>query len=157
MIEFTVYGEPMTQGSFAAILSRTTGRAFLKASNETKWKNWRKAINAMAVRAWGDDPPTDLPLLCEVRFFFGPPPKARAGEVYCSTKGDGDKLMRAVLDGMTAMKGKKPTKGLMTNDARVVHGTWIKYWCDSEQEQRAEVRIDSLDRSLVQKTSTLGI
>lgn len=156
VIKFTVYGEPVTQGSFAAAISKTTKKAILIVSNKTNWMRWRRAVNKAAVRAWGDRPPTDEPLLCEVEFYFGPPPNSHRGEVYCATKGDGDKLMRAILDGITALGGKKPQRGITTNDSRVVRGSWVKYWCDAEEEQRAVIKVNGLNRDLEQEASTLA-
>jgi len=63
--------------------------------------------------------------------------------------------MRAVLDGITALDGKKPQHGITTNDNRVVKGQWLKLWCDTEEEQRAVIRVDGLSRDLkVKKTNT---
>lgn len=142
MIEFTVWGLPAPQGSMKAFV--VNGRANVVPDNQPRLKKWRKLVNEAAMELWPYAEATDEPLLVHVTF-YRLAPKARQGDRWDDTGPDGDKLMRAIFDAITATKKQK---GITTNDSRIVDHRGIKLFCDSEGEQRAEIKIESLNRTL---------
>jgi len=105
-IYLNVPGIPVPQGSKRAFGNR------LVDANQAKLKPWRATITAIALENLGDGPPLTGPAHVEVRFTF-PRPKThyRTGAnahllkdtapEWHTVKPDLDKLVRAVLDGLT--------------------------------------------------------
>lgn len=154
MIEFTVYGKPVPQGSMRTFHPMKNGKPIMRGSqpvcNVTSankgLKDWRKAIAAEAEKHWPYDTPTNEPLMVHVEFHRYV--ASRTGDRWDDTGPDGDKLMRAIFDGIT--------KVITTNDARVVDHRGVKLLCDQESDERAVVKIESLNRVLtgVKETNT---
>jgi Holliday junction resolvase RusA-like endonuclease len=142
MVSLTVWGRPVPQGSWVAFISRNTGKAFAKPSNEKELKAWRREIQEMVALLPCSQSPIDSPTMLHVVCFFGPPPKSRQGDIFCASKPDGDKLLRAICDGITMTKSGR---GLVTDDSRIVRKTIDKRWCDTERDQRAEIKLWRLD------------
>jgi len=109
-IEFRVAGIPVPQGSKATHTTKA-GQTFSREANRNLGP-WRNAIAAAASEAMAGRPPLDGPLLLEATFNF-PRPKSHyrtgrhVGEVkasapvWCTTRPDLDKLLRAVGDAIT--------------------------------------------------------
>lgn len=115
LVTFEILGVPSPQGSKTrmpngAVIegSSTSGRA--------KQKSWRAAV-VEAARDCADTTPHDGPLQLTVEFRM-PMPASRsktirtAGIWPCSVKPDIDKVIRGLLDGLTA-------GGLIRDDARI--------------------------------------
>jgi len=143
---FDVDGVAVPQGSFVAFLSKTTGRAMGKPSNEKELNAWRKlvadtaiyhrpdwlrepwdgpvAVSLVFVRARGDDYLADGVTL------------KKGARRYPDTAPDGDKLERAIWDALTGVA--------FTNDARVVdwHGT--KRYAALGERARVDIVVDFL-------------
>lgn len=111
LVRSITYGEPVPQGSMAPIKSRTTGRVFLKASNEKALRPWRKAIARDALAAMGGVLPWDGALRVYLTFTLGRPMAATNREHH-TVPPDVDKLARAALDALTGI--------ILADDARVV-------------------------------------
>lgn len=139
-VAFTVWGEPVPQGSMVALLSATVkGRPMLKASNEKLLKPWRRAVTAAAVAAMRDQPSArrpllDGPLAVRMVFTFDRPKSVKRLEP--CTRPDGDKLARSCADSLT-------TARLWADDGRVVEWVIRKVYvaCDPESLPRPGVRI----------------
>ena len=93
MINFFVDGLPVPQGSMKVI----NGRAIHHKGSELA--AWRSAI-ALTARSHGARPLTD-PIYIEMKFFMPKPRTVKRLEP--SVAPDLDKLIRAVLDGLTAI------------------------------------------------------
>ncbi len=119
MIEFQVYGVPVTQGSARAILHRTTGRPILIPDRSKELRSWREAVASAAARAVKE--PLRGPVLLALLFDLLPP-KSRPVSLrtdrqvfewaYPWRRPDADKLARAALDSMTGV--------LFYDDAQIV-------------------------------------
>jgi Holliday junction resolvase RusA-like endonuclease len=127
LVTFDVVGHPAPQGNKTPIVRN--GHAVVvegKGAGRQRHRDWRAAVADAARTAAGDldDTPVDGPLHLEVFFRF-PMPASRpkkiraAGVAWKTTAPDGEKLMRAVCDGLQA-------GGLIHDDARIVIGTWRK-------------------------------
>lgn len=106
MIEFTVYGRPQPQGSTRAFVLKNgpVPRAIVTSDN-AKLKPWRQDLTQLA--AWAmrtAKQPTWIAgeaVHVSIVFTFQRPQK-RKGR-FKTTKPDIDKLVRAVLDGLTSV------------------------------------------------------
>lgn len=151
MIEVTVWGLPAPQGSMKAFV--VNGRANVVPDNQPRLKKWRKLVNEAVMEVWPYDEATSEPLLIEVTF-YRLAPKNKRGDVYDDTGPDGDKLMRAIFDALTATKKQK---GITVNDSRFTDHAGRKRFCDHESQERAVIRIEGLNRTLQGKETRLGI
>lgn len=141
-IAFTVWGEPVPQGSMVAFASRNPGQrgvATLKASNETVLKPWRRAVAkaagvAIAQSPSGRRPLLDGPLAARLVFTFDRP-KTVSRTMPC-VRPDADKLLRACFDSCT-------TADLWADDGRIVEAVVRKVYVghDPEALPRPGVRI----------------
>lgn len=144
---FLVYGTPRPQGSMKALVSRSTGRAFMKYSDTTI--EWRRLVTAAVIEQCPGDPfvgPVRL-----VMTFDLPRPKAhyrtgkRAGElkvsapVHPSTSPDTDKLARAIGDAIT------DAGCVWLDDAQVVELLARKRYADGGHVPGVEVKVVELD------------
>lgn len=140
--KFRVEGEAVPQGSMVAFISKTTGRAMMKPSNEKALKTWRRHVEqtASAARPPWLRKPADGSIYVALLFV------RERGEDYLvdgttlkkgarrfpDTAPDIDKLTRAMLDALTQVA--------FTNDARVVTCLATKRY--AEVGERAHVDVD---------------
>ena len=110
-VSFFIEGVPVPQGS--KTVSQAKGRAWLRDANAAKLKPWRHVIAAHADLGVTFDCPVTVTLS-----FVLPRPKRPRWPVP-AVKPDLDKLVRAVMDGLT-------DGGLLGDDARVVNLTASK-------------------------------
>ena len=116
---FWVDGDPIPQGSKTAYV--VNGRAVLADANSKKLKPWRKAIATAAAAEFVGHPKLVGPVVVHVEFRF-----VRGKTVkrdHPSVKPDVDKLLRAVLDGVT-------DSGVWADDAQVVTLRGHKVYAD---------------------------
>ena len=100
IIHFTVRGTPTPQGSSRAFVRG--GRAIITSDNKGL-SAWRNAIATAAASAMGDRPVWTAPCLVWVTFSLPRPKSAPRRIVHHATRPDLDKLVRALLDGMTSV------------------------------------------------------
>lgn len=117
MIHAFVPGTPVPQGSVDVYRGRIVA---VKAP----LREWRTKIRASTM-ARHAGAPMDGPLNVSLVFQLVPPKKPRWWAP--AVKPDLDKLIRAVLDSLSTTKRKGvTTKGVITDDARIIHITAAK-------------------------------
>jgi Holliday junction resolvase RusA-like endonuclease len=109
MIEFRVYGQPIPQGSMKAFVVR--GRPVLTSDNP-RTRPWKHTVLLVARDAMHGAPPFTGPVNVNLWFYLSRPKSAPKGRVLPTVKPDLDKLVRAVLDALTAA-------GVWTDDSQV--------------------------------------
>ena len=119
--------------------------ANMRESNDNKLRPWRKAITKAAAAAWPHNSPYDGPICVDVEFYFRRPKKHfRTGKFSQllrddapkrhAVKPDADKLLRAILDGITGV--------VIVDDCRAYRAPPEKFWLpDREAEEHADVLI----------------
>lgn len=118
MIEFTVHGIPVPQGS-----KKVFGKAVVE-TNEARLRPWRQEVAAAAAEAMAGREPLHEPVIVIFNFCL-PRPKGHYGTgrnagtlkpsapEFSASKPDLDKLVRAVLDALTGVAFR--------DDAQVAH------------------------------------
>jgi Holliday junction resolvase RusA-like endonuclease len=141
VIAFTVFGTPIPQGSTRAFVPKGWKRPVITHAN-AKTKPWRQAIvdatqNVMAGRLPVEEAPVEL----AVTFFLPRPKSAPKRFTEPARKPDTDKLLRAVMDALTAA-------GVWRDDAQVVLVVTRKAFAGGQHDPmgpagvpRAEVRV----------------
>lgn len=147
---FEVVGKPEPQGSWIAFISRTTGKAMAKPRNEKVLYAWREqvALTARALRprwvreagAEGVDRPVAMSLVF-VRsrgddYLADGHTLKKGAARFPDTAPDIDKLVRAILDGLTGVA--------FVNDSRVVSLTATKRFAERGEAEKVEVEITAL-------------
>ena len=134
-ITFTVPGRPLSKGSMRPVISKSTGKPFLKPSNP-KLGGWMSCVALFASEAWGGQGRqviVDGPVWLELTYRFERPKshfgtgrnanklKSSAPE-YPTGKNrtDVDKMERAVLDALTDI--------IYRDDSQVVGVNHAKRW-----------------------------
>lgn len=127
-VRIVVLGKPAPQGSKVAVAGRVV-------EDNPRTKGWRQVIaevcSTYLPAGWE---PLDGPLEVWMTFYFDPPRGAQRGDRPTTRSTyDGDKLQRAIDDGLTQ-------GGVIVDDARIVdwRGSKRYVWPD-EGEARAEV------------------
>lgn len=127
-VAFDVDGIAAGQGSMKALVSRTTGRAFVK--HPAKTLAWRKQIAQEARVAMRGRAAMTGPFAVSLTFTFRRPKSAKR-RVHVEVKPDLDKLIRAVFDAVTGI--------VWWDDAQVVRCEAAKrYDDDARLEFRAQ-------------------
>jgi Holliday junction resolvase RusA-like endonuclease len=116
-IAVTVLGTPIAQGSM-----RSLGPGRMVHSNAATLRPWRDTV-AWQVRAAMADAgltdPLEGPVEVHATFILARPKSAPKGRWAPDKKPDGDKLLRALFDAITA-------GGAWVDDAQVVNCSWSK-------------------------------
>jgi Holliday junction resolvase RusA-like endonuclease len=117
-VHFRVFGSPAPQGSKKGFVNPRTMRAVIVDDNKAPLRSWRQDITRTAIEARGQIQFTG-PVLVEALFYLKRPaahfgvhglkPNAPS---YVMTKPDLDKLLRGLLDAVTA-------SGLWRDDSQV--------------------------------------
>ena len=114
IVEFEVYGNPVTQGSKRAfvprrsdgsIVTRPDGSPVVRVQDDAKARllPWRQEVGQVARLAMGGAPPHDGPVTLEILFVLAEPQKLPK-RVACHIKvPDLDKLVRAIKDALTGV------------------------------------------------------
>lgn len=105
LTEFFVQGTPVPQGSL-----RSSGRGVLFYSNDKELKPWRRSIATAARESYNGEFGIDLPVYVRAKFLFD---QLKKPKPYKTSAPDLDKLVRALLDGIT-------DSGIYCDDSRVV-------------------------------------
>jgi len=104
LIDFEVSGTPQPQGSMKSFVTKS-GKAVTTSANKAL-KPWRQdlAMNAMlAVNESNAHPVTSDAVHVKCLFYFQKPKSTKRSVTQKVTKPDLDKLIRAVLDGLTGI------------------------------------------------------
>ncbi len=101
MIEFTVWGEPKSQGSFRAVSHKASGKAILLQDSKNTLP-WRQQVTGAALHAGAVEleGAVFVTLTC---WFVRPKSVSAAKRPKPEVKPDIDKLERAVLDALTGV------------------------------------------------------
>lgn len=104
MINFTVFGTPVPQGSMRAFMPKGAKHPVVTSDNP-KLKSWRQEIGKVAMLAAHahDCPiPREVGVAIIAVFYFARPKSAKKDAVKV-TRPDSDKLLRGVLDSLTGI------------------------------------------------------
>jgi len=132
MIEFSIDGIPVPQGSMRAI--SINGRARVFHNSDKKLRIWRSAVAQAAAMALDGNPGYDEPVNVWMEFRLPRPPSTRREAP--SVKPDLDKLIRAVLDALEQ-------SGVIKNDSRVCHITAQKSYAELGSEPGMDLAVVS--------------
>lgn len=130
---FSAGGSPASQGSLSAHVVRGRVRVH-NASPKTA--AWRTVVTAAALtaraRGWT---PFDCPVRVDLEFYMPPPKRPRFRRP--ATKPDADKLVRAVLDGIT-------DAAVWADDSRVVEIHVRQWYADEMNPPGVIVEVSAL-------------
>lgn len=141
MIQFTVYGIPQPKGSTRAFFRPGMARPVVTSDNP-RTKPWALLVSTVAQEHAGANPPIEGPVSVVLEFWL-PRPKSLPKRVVAHTKKpDLDKLVRAVLDGLTGI--------VFYDDAQVVsvraskgYTSWVGVTVTIEDGGRCLDRLNS--------------
>lgn len=146
-VTITVMGEPITEGSMHGIPFHKKGKQMgcnIVHNNDVELKAYRKAIANIADK-YHDELFTDnkdMPYAVSMVFFI---PKGKSVKrKYPTVRGtkDLDKVCRAVLDALTQNIEKYRIKGVMSDDAAVIHIKATKFYVNAQYpEPQTIIRI----------------
>ncbi len=106
MLEFTVYGWPQPQGSTRAFIPKDWKRPIITTTNP-KLKPWRQELAQTAlatmIESGAAKAARGAAVSMRLAFYFDAPKSAKKSALWKITKPDLDKLLRAVLDGLTGI------------------------------------------------------
>jgi Holliday junction resolvase RusA-like endonuclease len=146
MITLTVYGTPVPKGSAKAFAipgkDGARPRAVVVSDNKVKLKHWQtqianeaQSIRATSIRSGTPVPAFDGPMNVTVEFFFNRPKSiSRQTRPFPVVKPDLDKLIRAVLDGLTSV--------VWRDDAQVISLEAKKFYLNEPGSEYAQITID---------------
>ena len=109
LVEFFVPGTPVPQGSKQGYVVK--GRALIVDDNAKVLKPWRKLVTLTAKKAFGASPRIEGAVALTASFRFVKP--RTVDREFMTVKPDADKLLRALLDGIT-------DAGVWRDDAQVI-------------------------------------
>lgn len=143
MLSFVVSGDPVPQGSMVAFVFR--GKAILKPSNERELHAWRqKVARAATLAAGGNVIGGNVPITVRATFRLQPPAKMPKGRIAATVAPDADKLLRAILDGLTVNEyGAVGKLGLFLDDKQVVDAHAIKLYANEACPAGAYIEVES--------------
>ena len=138
MISFFVPGIPAGKGSFKAFYVKSLGRPVI-TNDSAKTRPWEQAIRAEAriARCFPVMGPVEVNAV-----FWLPRPKGHyrpsgglraSAPLFPTVKPDGDKLLRALLDGLTGEA--------FADDAQVINASAAKRYCDGAQNRTPGARV----------------
>lgn len=143
MLTVTVYGVAAPQGSTRAFVPKGWKRPIITADN-LRTKPWRQAIIDACLPALRGTPPLEGPVSVSVQFLLPRPKSAPRRVIEPAKLPDLDKLLRALLDGLT-------TAGAWRDDAQVVMISAIKAFAGGVRDPlgragipRAEITVNEV-------------
>ena len=117
MISFTVMGQPVTQGSMRALISKATGKAILLPSKTLA--PWRSTV-AWEARKVFQGPLIEGPVVLVADFYVRRPKGLPKRWTHAIKKPDLDKLVRAVGDSLSGV--------VWRDDSQVISITATKHY-----------------------------
>lgn len=146
MLAFVVSGDPVPQGSMVALQSRNPRdkRVFLKPSNEKELNAWReKVARAVTLASGGRLIGDNVPVTVRVTFRLEPPMKMPKERIAATVAPDADKLLRAILDGMTVNEyGSIGKLGLYADDKQVIDAHAVKVYATPAHPPGAYIEVE---------------
>lgn len=143
-LTFTVYGDPVPQGSM-----RWLGARGMVAANKPQLDGWRESVRAAAHAAMPEHwQPLDGPVAVALNFAMRPPKSRPRWRHWPDSRPDLDKLIRAVLDACTSI-------GVWCDDAQVVRLVVAKDWADRTHLARPGVVVDILSLPLSEQARSM--
>lgn len=142
MLSFVVPGTPVPQGSMKAFVVR--GRAILKPDNEKELHAWREKIaRAVTLASGGRLIGDNVPITVRATFRLQPPVTMPKGRIAATVAPDADKLLRAVLDGMTINEyGSIGKLGLYVDDKQVIDAHAVKVYATPANPPGAYIEVE---------------
>jgi Holliday junction resolvase RusA-like endonuclease len=120
MLTIVVHGAPATQGSFKAVISKSTGRPMVKKANEKSQNSWRANVRDEAKRVMGGRDPMAGPVVMTITLTrFKPASEPKRKPSWPWQKPDWDKYARAICDGLK-------DGGVYKDDAQVLKAWFSK-------------------------------
>lgn len=126
-----ILGDPAPQGSKRAFAHKHTGKIVLLESS-VRVKEWRELV-AFSFR---ECEPIAGPVVTSIDFILKRP-KALKGNPPHISKPDGDKLERAVWDGLTM-------SGVIEDDSRIIAWGGLKRYAEPGEQPGAIITVSSL-------------
>jgi Holliday junction resolvase RusA-like endonuclease len=147
LLKFWVSGEPAGQGSKKGFLHKHTKRVVIVDDNPVQLRNWRNSIIQESRDAMAGRDPISGAVVVGATFAFLRPANhygARGGllpsaPIYRTTQPDLDKLLRALLDGLTA-------GGVFEDDKQVIGFSDVQKVFGSKPGAQITVRWDPARR-----------
>lgn len=102
-LTFTVFGRPEPQGSMRAFV---IGQRAVITSNNKKLKPWRQMVSITAKTSIDAPVEKHVPVTLDIDFYLAKPQSAPKKRLLPAVKPDIDKLVRAILDGLTGIAFK---------------------------------------------------
>jgi Holliday junction resolvase RusA-like endonuclease len=131
-IAFVVMGEPVPQGSLKSFRLKT-GQIVTTHSNRNLM-GWRQRIATEAQKL--DAPMTSKATLIRMRFVMPRPKSLKKSEVHHTKRPDLDKLIRAVLDGITGI--------LVRDDSQLVDIRATKEYAQPNEQHGVLIELEEL-------------
>lgn len=122
-MRITVRGIPAPQGSKRPVRLGNGRIGMVESSRAVS--PWREAVRAETQRAMSGRGPYAGPVWVQVRFAMPRPKSLKKGITYHAKRPDLDKLIRAILDGLTA-------GGAFTDDGQVFDISATKVYANGE-------------------------
>lgn len=135
-----VPGVPRPQGSMQAIVSKSTGKAFMKQNPSlAEWRNLVVIRVTEEIEASSWEPVVDAPVYLQCNFYFARPKshtkRQRLGDGGLKWNGsDLDKLVRGIGDALSIA-------GVYEDDRQVASLSARKFWTDELDEQGATIAV----------------
>jgi Holliday junction resolvase RusA-like endonuclease len=128
MLEFTVVGTPIPQGSTKSFYNKKTEKVHTTHTNDGPLQQYRYNVSQGCLQAMTKNgiQISDAPVIVDVLFVFKRP-KARKHQHFKTTRPDLDKHIRAVLDALSGIA--------YNDDAQVVCINAMKVYSDTDYEQ----------------------
>lgn len=126
-IAFRVYGEPVPKGSTKAFYIKKIGRTVTTAGNKNT-KAWEQRVATEAQKAQDEHHfycSEKRAYAIDLEFYFEKPKSKPKKVMNMLTRPDLDKLVRAILDGLTGV--------LFTDDALIDEIKAVKRYCAPDQ------------------------
>ena len=129
---FFISGDPKTKGSWVPVAGKG-GETKLRPAGKGHGK-WFKRVKDELARQWRGEPLLEGPVSVALSFRLTRPKTVRRRFPTSRYDGDGDKLERAILDGLTG--------SVIADDGQVIDCGWEKRYTEGETGVRVIVGTD---------------
>jgi Holliday junction resolvase RusA-like endonuclease len=151
MLTVVALGEPATQGSFKALVSKGTGQAIVVKDNKKAQNAWRANVRDETRKVMDGRDPMEGPVVLTITFTWPKPVSApKRKPSWPCKRPDWDKLARAVSDGLR-------DGGAYKDDAQVVWAVVIKDYPVTSPDRQPLYAGDDVAHMLLLFSSTLDV